>query len=677
MISLQEFKNDLIENIQLDSVSKSIPQEIAYFEKTTNTLAQVGDLDKEIYSGYNSEFAFFGFAYRTDTKTLQLISIIYTQDELRNLQKSEIENVFKKLQKVIPFISKKNYIKNKIEETSEFYDCCMEISNLLYKDEVNEIQLILITDANLPKSMYQIDSNEIQGINYTYSVFDINYFYQIFKNGNQYASFIVETNLPFLKINNSNNDYISYLTVINGKDLASIYGKYKSKLLEENVRTFLQFRGDVNKGIKNTLQNKPDYFFAYNNGITATATEVEIENNCIIKINNLQIVNGGQTTASIYTASEKYKLDLTEVNVPMKLSVVLKQDIHSSFVSDVAEFANTQNKVNKSDFFSNHKFHLDMKNMSSRLWVNRKGGAQVRSRWYYERVRGEYLNEQSHLNKTYLDKFLLEYPKNQFIDKLDLAKSENAWIQRPYFSALGAQGSFIKFSEYIIEATEANENLVTEYYFKSAIAKLIIFKGLENLISSASWYSNGFRAQTVAYSLAALSHIIEKNYSKHFNFEIIWELQSIPDNLLIELKKIARAVHLKLISPNSTNGNVSVYAKKKECWESMKRLNFDDVFIGDSFLLSKDEFKDLKRGQEKGKKFTDEIDKEIFIFKINYKTWARLLEFNLDENLSEFQIRTLKKYSVPNTHLLTKNETNALYKLLKDAEKIGFEYSTT
>ena len=146
--------------------------------------------------------------------------------------------------------------------------------------------------------------------------------------------------------------------------------------------------------------------------------------------------------------------------------------------------------------------------------------------------------------------------------------------------------------------------------------------------------------------------------------------------MLKELRKIANAVHLKLISPNSTNGNVSVYAKKKECWESMKRLNFDDVFIGDSFLLSKDDFKDLKRGQEKGKKFTDEIDKEIFIFKINYKTWARLIEFNLDENLSDFQIRTLKKYSVPNTHLLTKNETNALYKLLKDAEKIGFEYST-
>jgi len=220
--------------------------------------------------------------------------------------------------------------------------------------------------------MFHIENKSAGEIQYTYSVYDINYFYQIHKNGNQYASFVLDTNLPCLTVNNENNDYVSYLTVISGKELASIYGKYKSKLLEENVRTFLQFRGDVNKGIRYTLQNKPDYFFAYNNGITATATDVEIERNCIVRINNLQIVNGGQTTASIYAASEKYKVDLSNVNVPMKLSVVKKLEIHSTFVSNVAEFANTQNKVNKSDFFSNHKYHIDMKKVSSRLWVNRK-----------------------------------------------------------------------------------------------------------------------------------------------------------------------------------------------------------------------------------------------------------------------------------------------------------------
>ena len=672
MITLQEYWEDLVENVQLDYSSKLIPPTSAFFERTTNTLVQVGDLDKEVYTGFSSDFAFNGFAFRSESGTLQLVSVIYSPDEQKGLLKSEIESVFKKLEKLIAFISKKKYQDNSIEETSEFYDCCSEIYNLIYKEEVKECQFILITDSSLPKSMYHIESKRVGELQYSYSVYDINYFYQIHKNGNQYASFVLDTHLPCLTVNNNNNDYVSFLTVISGKELASIYGKYKSKLLEENVRTFLQFRGDVNKGIRYTLQNKPDYFFAYNNGITATATDVEIEKNCIIRINNLQIVNGGQTTASIYAASEKYKVDLSEVNVPMKLSVVKKLDIHSTFVSNVAEFANTQNKVNKSDFFSNHKYHLDMKKVSSRLWVNRKAGSQVSSRWFYERVRGEYLNEQSHLNKTELKKFLLEYPKHQYIDKLDLAKSENAWLQRPYFSALGAQGSFVKFSEYIIEQMDKNENLVTDNYFKSSISRLIIFGEIERVISKASWYTGGFRAQTVAYTLAALSHVIEKYGTLHFNFEVIWENQYVPDDIITELEKIAKIVHLSLLSPNSRYGNVSVFAKKKECWESIKRLNFDSIDIDQNYFIAQDEFKKIKKEDFKNKSFDEGLDKEILVYKTGFKVWAKLYSFYQNEGLSDFQVKTLKKYSVANKHIPTPNETTVLYKLLLDAKKSGF-----
>jgi hypothetical protein len=671
MITLQEYWEDLVENVQLDYNSKLIPPVSAFFERTTNTLAQVGDLDKEIFTGFSSEFAFNGFAFRSESGTLQLISVIYTPDGQKGLLKSEIESVFKRLEKLITFISKKKYQGNSIEETSEFYECCSEIYDLMYKEAIKECQFILITDSNLPKSMYHIENKKVDQIQYFYSVYDINYFYQIHKNGNQYASFVLETNLPCLKVNNNNNDYVSFLTVISGQELASIYGKYKSKLLEENVRTFLQFRGNVNKGIKYTLQNKPDYFFAYNNGITATATDVKIENNCIVRISNLQIVNGGQTTASIYAASEKFKVDLTQVNVPMKLSVVKKIDIHSTFVSNVAEYANTQNKINKSDFFSNHKYHLDMKKISGRLWVNRKAGSQVSSRWFYERVRGEYLNEQSHLNRTELTKFLLEYPKHQYIDKLDLGKSENAWLQRPYFSALGAQGSFIKFSEYVIEEMEKNENLVTENYFKSAISRLIIFGEIERIISKASWYTGGFRAQTVAYTLASLSYVIERYKNQYFNFEIIWENQSVPGDLVIELEKIARIVHLGLLSPNSRYGNVSVFAKRKDCWAIIKLLNFDNVDIDRNYFIGQDEFKKIRKEDFKNKNFDEGLDKEILVYKTDFQVWSKLLSFYENEGLSDFQVKTLKKYSIANKHVPTSNETTVLYKLLIEAKKSG------
>jgi hypothetical protein len=672
MITVQEFWEDLIENIQLDVNSKLKPPSSAFFERTTNTLVQVGDIDKEVYNGYSADFAFYGFAYRIETGTLQLISIFYTPDEQKGLLKSGVEGVFKKLERIISFASKKKYKEKNIEETSEFYDCCSEIYNLIYKEQIKEVQFILITDSSLPKSMYQIDNKINGGITYSYSVYDINYFYQIHKNGNQFATFNLETNLPCLIVNKDNNDYVSYLTVITGNELHAIYGKHKSKLLEENVRTFLQFRGDVNKGIRYTLQNKPDYFFAYNNGITATATEIEMDKNCITRISNLQIVNGGQTTASIYAAKEKFGIDLSEVNVPMKLSVVKRAEIHSSFVSNVAEFANTQNKVNKSDFFSNHPYHLEMKKLSSRIWVNRKAGSQLSSHWYYERVRGEYLNEQSHLSKSDLKKFLLEYPKSQYIDKLDLAKSENAWLQRPYYSALGAQGSFVKFSEQIIEEMEKNENFVTDNYFKSAISRLILFWEIERIITKSTWYSGGFRAQTVAYTMAAFSFIIENKEKLHFNFEIIWANQAMPDDLKTVFSNIAKIVHRDLISPKSRYGNVSVFAKKKDCWESIKRISFESIDIPATFFIDQNEFKKIKKEDNKSKNFDSELDKEILVYKTSFKTWGKLRDFFSSEGLSEFQIRTLKKYSASNKQIPTQNETNTLYKLLMDARKSGF-----
>ena len=671
MITLNDYREDLIENIQLDYNSKSIPQTSAFFERTTDTLSLVGDLDSSVYNGFNAEFAFYGFAIRQDSGTLQLISTLYSGEAHRNLLKTEIEGNFKKIERLIPFIINKKY--KQVEETSEFYDCCSEIYDNFFKEQIKEIQFILITDQTLPKSLYHIENKLVGGIQRSYAIYDIDYFYQIYKNGNQYSNFEIKTNLPCLTVNENNSDYVSYLTVMPGKELAKIYGDFKSKLLEENVRTFLQFRGDVNKGIRYTLQEKPNFFFAYNNGITATATEVEIINGSIKCIKNLQIVNGGQTTASIYTASEKHNIDLTSVNVPMKLSVVKKLDLHSSFVANVAEFANTQNKVNKSDFFSNSKYHIDMKKTSGRIWVSRKVGSQVSSRWYYERVRGEYLNEQSSKNKTELNKFLLEYPKKQYIDKIDLAKTENAWLLRPYYSSLGAQGSFVKFSEYITSEIEKNENLVTESYFKSIISRLIIYREIEKLISSSSWYTGGFRAQSVAYSMSAFSLIANSSKTSYFDFEKIWEIQSLPEDLRDVFEEICKRVHTTLVSPNSRYGNVSVYAKKKDCWESISKINFQDIEISDFYMIESEDYKKRIKETSKDKYFDEGLDKEILVFKTSHSTWKKLLHFYSDERMSDFALKTIKKYSVANTNIPTLNETKILYKLLVDAKRSGFD----
>ena len=103
-------------------------------------------------------------------------------------------------------------------------------------------------------------------------------------------------------------------------------------------------------------------FFSYNNGLTATA-EIEVSQETdstksIKSIKNLQIVNGGQTTASVHYSKFKFDADLSRVFVQMKLSVVDPELLET--IVPIAEYANTQNKVNAADFFANHPFHRQL-----------------------------------------------------------------------------------------------------------------------------------------------------------------------------------------------------------------------------------------------------------------------------------------------------------------------------
>jgi hypothetical protein len=219
---------------------------------------------------------------------------------------------------------------------------------------------------------------------------------------------------------------------------------------------------------------------------------------------------------------------------------------------------------------------------------------------------------------------------------------------------------------------EKNENLVTENYFKSAISRLLIFWEIEKIISKSPWYSGGFRAQTVAYTLSAFSYVVERQGKVYFNFETIWEKQVVPEDIVDVLEEIAKMVHLSLLSPNSRYGNVSVFAKKKDCWEIIKNLNYDSIYINRNYFIEQEEFKKIEKYDIRNKNIDEGLDKEILVYKTDYKVWASLREFYANEGLSDFQIRTLKKYSIKNSHIPSQNETTTLYKLLHEAKRSGF-----
>jgi LmbE family N-acetylglucosaminyl deacetylase len=333
----------------------------------------------------------------------------------------------------------------------------------------------------------------------------------------------------------------------------------------------LQARAAVNKGIRDTILNDPKMFFAYNNGITATAASVivkEAEDGLrMTGIEDLQIVNGGQTTASLFHTRRKDKANLDNVFVQMKLSIV-SPELSEAVVPKISEYANTQNRVNAADFFSNHPFHIQMEAASRRLWAPAAEGTQRETKWFYERARGQFADAQAKLTAAETRRFLAEYPKNQMFTKTDLAKYENVWDEHPRFVNLGAQKNFAKYAERISEEWKKNSGGFGDDYYRRAIARAIIFKRAEKVISEQRWYAGGYRANIVAYTIALVGYCIAAQ-GKALDFQKIWQRQGIDPLLYDTIGRVGRLVQDDLTSPPEKTSNISEWAKRDACWQRL------------------------------------------------------------------------------------------------------------
>ncbi|MTH31096.1 abortive phage infection protein, partial [Myroides pelagicus] len=444
MISLEEFYEHFRQSVISDAESRGLMRPQAFFETVCEDLVSIGDLTNNYsYSQFSKRgIEIHGYDYDEERRVLTLLNYQYFQNDfIETLTGAQIDT---KLTRTKNFFSEStrqdgNALWKKIEESSEAYSASYLLYDYCLREKVDKVRVLLLTDGKVTSRLKEIPAERINDFDFEFRIIDIEYLQKIYLSQNELSDFEIDVNLPALKIDSGSGYYQSYLTVINGLDIVDIYDKHGQKLFEQNVRTFLQFRGDVNKGLRNTIENRPDMFFAYNNGITATASDVELDSDGrITKIKNFQIVNGAQTTSAIYASNINNGHNVSDVNVQMKLSVVDDGKNLSEFVSKVAEYANTQNKVNKSDFFSNSSFHREMKDYSNRVFAPAVGGVQVRTHWYYERVRGEYLNEMTYMESKEKQRFINENPKNQLIDKRFLAKAENSWNQKPYIVSKGA-----------------------------------------------------------------------------------------------------------------------------------------------------------------------------------------------------------------------------------------------
>lgn len=448
--------------------------------------------------------------------------------------------------------------------------------------------------------------------------------------------------------------YSSYLAVVPGEVLNRLYLDYGSKLLEGNVRSFLSAKRKVNKGIQTTIKNYPEMFFAYNNGIAATATEVEtmmtINGPVITYIRGLQIVNGGQTTASIantlLTAKKSDKVDLSKVAVPMKLSV-LEHSMAEKIIPKISEYSNSQNPVDASDFFSNHPFHIRMEEYSRKTPIPAKGGNQFQQYWFYERARGQYNQGKMKFGSksAELKKYTNRYPEDMVITMLDLARYMELYGCRPDIVSKGKQKLLQHFAAEIKTSWEKGDTQYNEFYFRRVAALAILYKRTDEIIRKSEWYkeNRSYKANVIAYTISIIFNHIRKKYKKYeLDFRRIWNDQDIYEELTDQITILQNEVHNFITGPRSTE-NVTEWCKKELCWTRAQEQawTINNAFL--ATLVSKEDVEEERKEGKQKQKLANEVNALNEIYARGPQYWNKVLEWGTARRmLSEKEVSILK-----------------------------------
>ncbi|MAW80368.1 MAG: AIPR family protein [Parvularcula sp.] len=632
----QEFFHDFRQEFLAGAEANSAFQLAEFMDVVSSELEQTGFIEGFEFCHFRAQrgMRVDGYWFNDEGALDLFIADFDSRTELTSLPPSDVETIFKRLVNFFTASRSRNLFRE-LEETSPEYGLSREIADR--GPLIRQVNFFLLSERYLSERLQSLEDGEVEGIRATYHIWDISRLHrQRSSRGHKEALDIDVVDLfgagiPCLPAHTGEEAYPSYLVVMPGEMLASLYEKFGSRLLEQNVRSFLQARGKINKGIRSTILNEPAMFFAYNNGITATAQNVTVEPGGdglqITRIRDLQIVNGGQTTASLFHTRRKDKASLNKVFVQMKLSVITDEE-SETVVPRISEYANTQNRVNAADFFSNHPFHIRIEEFSRRIWAPAQQGAQRETKWFYERARGQYADAQSKLTPAEQRRFKAEYPKAQMFTKTDLAKFENVWDDHPKWVNLGAQKNFARYAGRIGKEWAKSTDHFNEYYYRRAIARALIFRRTEKLVSEQPWYNGGYRANIVAFTIASINECA-KSKDRSIDFLRIWSAQDLHSSLVDALTITARFVNDDITQPPQGISNISEWCKKDACWHrihsSLSKLSpqFSTEFWND--LISLDEQLENAKKARKTQQIDDGIDAQTEIFKIPAEKWADIL----------------------------------------------------
>ena len=589
-----------------------------------------------------------------------------------------------------------NFFENSLKgffKTAEQADPAVQLARDIVRNysDIHTVHLLIISTNRLSKSVKKLVFPDYSFKGHTFKVvldvLDIEGIFRSKLAGFEKEQIIIKCadfgikGIPCIKAEIETDQYESYLAIVPGTFLADIYKKYSSTLLESNVRSFLKFNGAVNKGIRGTILNEKSRFFTYNNGISTTAKSVTVvsnpvQGNLITEFTDLQIINGGQTTATLAATNIKNNADLKGIYVQMKLTVL--KDADPDLIINIAKYANSQNKVKTADLNSSHPFYVRMEDFSRKVYAPLASGNLVQQLWFFERARGQYEQPLMQMTKAQAKNYKLTRPKSMKFTLTDLAKYMNAANMLPHYVSWGGEVNAAHFHNDMDTQWKKNDTVYNELFYKELIGKKILFAKIEKTISDQQWYqeNRAYRPQIVAYTFSKLV-LSAKEIHKEINYRQIWDLQHVPDVFECDIAKIGKIVFEQINNPNRSTANIETYCKKQECWDIISKIPYQISDELTEVLISSQEKSLEEKEAKKGQKLDNELMNEIAIFNKGVQYWESLIDRGSTQQVlskaDEIALGDAIKYCQMKYMQLSKKQIKAITNTIAKLKENGIE----
>ena len=702
-MDIGEFRIQFMEQLRFDAEHEGTEPESQFISKALDLLEEIGEVSDpmpmsiEMKGRRGRIMAFDAYAYDEADGALIMIAsdFINEIDNTPTLTNTRIDELF---------LHMRNFIEESVEgDVSAYCDdsdpainIAKEIKTKVGKSmlatEILRFKFIILSNAVLSRQVKNVSREEFLERPVELNIWTIERFHQTYST-NSSEIIEIETKdfgcdgIQYLKADiGEDANYDAYLGIVPGEFLANIYCKYGSKLLQGNIRAFLSVRGKVNKGIRETIIKNPENFFTYNNGIAVVARTIGFseDKSKIIYLKDPQIINGGQTTASLANAKIKKEVKdggMNNLFVPMKLTVLnvdddmSEEDIdrYNSITKTISQCANSQNAVSDADFFSNHPFHVLMEQLSRKKMAPPVNGNPYQTIWFYERSRGKWEQEQMQLSPAARSKFCEKHPKNQVIKKEKLAKCLNAFAMNPHEVCQSSAINFSHFAKTINNLYETSKESINEVFFSKCVCSVIIFDSLDRRINKADWYpTGGNKAQIIPYAIAKMMSMIPKDLD--LDWKLIWQKQEMYPALEKELMNLAHIIH-EFFEKEAQGGLVRSLARRADTWNKCKNLPLSLSEEFRSTLIPKYEMKQEEAAAKKERKFRQAIDISVEVFKLGAEYWKRVYNDLSKENILSYGdvafIGSIAEYIKRNS-LPSAAQCKRLIKIVEKAEDKGY-----